>query len=116
MPTTVPNRPMNGAVEPTVARNARPVDSLELIEAWLRASELCIHSRSSIGPVSLLYCSAATRPSSTTWPSALFSSSYPAPSFTLVALQTVRPAAFLRLKLFRSSDTFVYANYPDHTG
>src|SRR4028119_1085387 len=24
MPTTVPNRPMNGAVEPTVARKARP--------------------------------------------------------------------------------------------
>ena len=39
MPTTVPNRPTNGAVEPTVARKARPLDSFAVIAPWLRASE-----------------------------------------------------------------------------
>jgi len=53
MPTTVPNRPTNGAVEPTVARKARPPVSFEVIAPWLRVSEFSIQSCWLIGSVRL---------------------------------------------------------------
>ena len=62
---TVPNSPTNGAVEPTVARNAMPPDSLEVIAPWLRASEFTIQTCWSIESVSLWCSELAVSASST---------------------------------------------------
>ena len=41
MPQTVPNNPMNGAADPSVARNGRPrFDTLQLTSWWRRAWQL----------------------------------------------------------------------------
>src|SRR3546814_16489819 len=65
MPITVPNRPMNGAVAPTVARKASPEPSFELIAASDRASEPWTQSCASTGSVNWACWSCAARPSST---------------------------------------------------
>src|SRR3546814_6508233 len=56
---------MKGEVAPTVARNAKPEPSLELMAASERAREPCSQSCASTGSVNLPYCSWAAMPSST---------------------------------------------------
>ena len=63
MPKTVPNRPTNGAVEPTVARNARPPEILLLTSSTARCSDMVIHSCRSMRSVRRpSWCEAARRP------------------------------------------------------
>ena len=45
MPITVPNRPMNGAAEPVVARNGVIESSLVLSTSWLRRSARSMFDR-----------------------------------------------------------------------
>ena len=64
MPHTVPNRPTNGAVEPTVARNDRPVWQLAVHPSTERCSDMVIHSCRSMRSVRRpSWCEAARRPS-----------------------------------------------------
>ena len=44
MPHTVPNRPTNGATEPTVARSPSPLWSLLFTCSTARCSDMVIHS------------------------------------------------------------------------
>src|SRR5690348_14429130 len=67
MPHTVPNRPTNGAVEPTVARNARPLLILLFTESTERCSDMVTHSCRSMRSVRRpSWWADARRPSSAT--------------------------------------------------
>jgi hypothetical protein len=109
MPHTVPNSPMNGAVEPVVARNGSCVCSALPMRATPRAMTLSIHSWSGTSSVMRLsWCSAASMASEAIALKTLpLPVSLPTPVLMLSAAQKFLSASVACLSSRRCSHHFV---------
>src|SRR5690242_17651420 len=112
MPHTVPNRPTNGAVEPTVARTARPPVRFELIASTARFTDIVIHEdRSICSTIVPSWCELAETPRSAMYQNGPPFLSVPTPSFTEAAAQNDLSAFFDSPNSFCCSMSFTTMMY-----
>src|SRR6185369_2480427 len=112
MPQTVPNRPTNGAVEPTVARKASPSCRRLWMSSMARWTLIDTHELWSMFSVSApSWCSLAAIPLSAMTRKALFGLSASAPSRSDLDLKKVFFAALASPLSFRLSYSLVIRMY-----
>src|SRR6266540_5763037 len=111
MPQTVPNSPTNGAVEPTVARNASPSCSRLCTFSIARWIDIVIQSFMLTLPSSPTCLVDASSPDSAMKRNGLDSLSCAAPSCTLFAFQNVLFAWRACRRIFACSYTLVKITY-----
>src|SRR4030095_1028611 len=111
MPQTVPNSPTNGAVDPTVARNAKPSCVLLCTLSMARWIDIVIHSFMSTLPRRPTCLAVASTPVSAMKRYGLFFFSPSAPARTDGALQNDFSAARAALFILACSYTLVMMMY-----
>src|SRR2546421_7356343 len=116
MPHTVPNKPTKGAVEPTVARNARPLCRRLPMTSIARCSAMPTQVlRSSCLVCMVPWCSAASELFSATKRNALSSFNAATPSFTECACQNLSSASFASFSILLCSSTLMMPMYQEPT-
>src|SRR5712664_1472514 len=116
MPHTVPNKPTNGAVEPTVARNARPLCSRLLMMSIARCRAMPTQVlRSSCLVCMVAWCAAASELFSATNRNALSSLSVATPSCTECACQNLSSASLPSFSIRLCSSTLMMPMYQEPT-